>query len=55
MRTVFLEGKNILLSPLSKEDNLDDYANWLNNPEINKYLSCTNTFQTMESCLAYVN
>ena len=31
-----------------------DYADWLNDPEVNKYLSCTNRFQTVESCLAYV-
>ena len=38
MHTVFLEGKNIFLGPLSKEDNLDDYANWLNDQETTLFM-----------------
>ncbi|MBI5402003.1 MAG: hypothetical protein HY959_01265 [Ignavibacteriae bacterium] len=33
MRAVFLESKNISLSPLSKDDSFDNYVNWLNDQE----------------------
>lgn len=38
MRQVFLEGKNIFLSPLSKEDALEDYASWLNDQETTLFM-----------------
>ncbi len=38
MHTVFLEGKNISLGPLSKEDNLEDYAKWLNGQETTLFM-----------------
>lgn len=38
MHTVFLEGKNIFLGPLSKEDNLEDYAKWLNGQETTLFM-----------------
>ena len=38
VRLVFLEGKNILLSPLSKEDILVDYASWLNDQETTLFM-----------------
>lgn len=50
MRTVFLEGKNILLSPLSKEDNLEDYANWLNDQETTLFMG-SGRFPVSIECL----
>lgn len=38
MRPIFLEGKNIFLSPLSKEDIPGGYAEWLNNQEITGFM-----------------
>ena len=49
-----IETERLVLRNLKVSDVSQDYVDWLNNPEINKYLSCANTFQTMESCLAYV-
>ncbi|MFQ5787233.1 MAG: GNAT family N-acetyltransferase [Thermodesulfobacteriota bacterium] len=49
-----IETESLLLRNMNVNDVSQDYVNWLNNPEINKYLSCSNTLQTMESCLSYV-
>jgi len=49
-----VETERLILRNLELSDVSQDYANWLNDPEINKYLSCANRFQTVESCLAYV-
>lgn len=38
MRSVFLKGKNIFLSPLSKEDNLEHYTSWLNDQETTLFM-----------------
>lgn len=38
MRPIFLQGKNINLSPLSKEDSFDNYTSWLNNQETTLYM-----------------
>jgi len=38
VRLVFLEGKNIFLGPLSKEENLVDYASWLNDQEVTLFM-----------------
>ncbi|MBA3018319.1 MAG: GNAT family N-acetyltransferase [Desulfobacteraceae bacterium] len=37
-RPTFLKGKNIFLGPLSKNDDLEGYATWLNNQEITLYM-----------------
>lgn len=38
MRQIFLEGENIFLSPLSKEDASEDYASWLNDQETTLFM-----------------
>lgn len=38
MRAIFLQGKKMFLSPLLKDDNLDDYATWLNDKETTLYM-----------------
>lgn len=38
MRPIFLKTKNIFLGPLSNDDELQDYASWLNDQEITLYM-----------------
>lgn len=38
MPNIFLEGKNVFLSPLSKEDDLSSYGNWLNDQETTVFM-----------------
>ena len=38
MYSVFLDDKNIFLGPLSKEDNLENYTNWLNDQETTLFM-----------------
>ena len=49
-----IETERLLLRNLALNDISGDYVDWLNNPEVNKYLSCANARQTLESCQAYV-
>ncbi len=49
-----IETDRLKLRNMTLQDVSQDYVDWLNDPEISKYLSCANTVQTMESCLAYV-
>lgn len=49
-----IETERLVLRSLELNDITQDYVDWLNNPEINKYLSCANTIQTMETCRSYV-
>lgn len=55
MRPVFLEGKNIFLSPLSKEDSLEDYANWLNDQEITLFMGSGRFPVTANSLMVYID
>ncbi len=49
-----IETERLVLRNLKSNDVSQDFVDWLNNPEINKYLSCADTFQTMETCISYV-
>jgi len=51
---ITIETERLILRNMSVNDVSQEYVDWLNDPEINKYLSCANTIQTLESCLAYV-
>jgi [ribosomal protein S5]-alanine N-acetyltransferase len=44
----------LLLRCLRIDDVTDDYVNWLNDPDVNKYLSCANSRQTLNACRDYV-
>lgn len=55
MNTVFLEGKNILLGPLSKEDNLDDYAKWLNDQEVTLFMGSGRFPISIEGLRSYID
>lgn len=54
MTEVKVLTERLLLRNLKPEDVSSDYVNWLNNPLVNKYLSCAGKHQTMDSCVAYV-
>ena len=51
---VIIETEHLILQNLKLGDVSQKYVNWLNDPEINKYLKPTGASQTMESCLDYV-
>lgn len=38
MHPIFLEGQNIFLSPLSNDDDLEDYVTWINDQKTTLYL-----------------
>lgn len=54
MHIVFLKGKNILLGPLSKEDNLDDYAKWLNDQEVTLFMGSGRFPISVEELRSYI-
>lgn len=49
-----IETERLLLRNLKPEDVSIDYVNWLNDPEVNRYLSCAGKQQTLETCRDYV-
>jgi len=49
-----IETERLVLRSLLLSDISQDYVDWLNDPEINKYLSISNTVQTIETCRSYV-
>lgn len=49
-----IETERLTLRTLRPEDVSPEYVAWLNDPAVNKYLSCANNRQTFESCLDYV-
>lgn len=55
MRQIFLEGKNIFLSPLSKEDILNDYAGWLNNQETTLFMGSGRFPLTIDALKGYID
>jgi len=46
--------ERLILKDLKPEDVSQDYVDWLNDPEINRYLSCAGIPQAIETCLDYV-
>jgi len=54
MKTVFLEGNEIFLSPLSKDDDMKNYSEWLNDQETTLFM-CSGKFPTaIEGLREYV-
>ncbi len=49
-----IETERLVLRNLLLSDITQDYADWLNDHEINKYLSHSNTMQTIKTCRNYV-
>jgi [ribosomal protein S5]-alanine N-acetyltransferase len=54
MVAINIETDRLILKNLNVEDISIDYVNWLNDPNINKYLNSAGSVQTMESCTSYV-
>ena len=44
MKATVLESKNLIFKPLSLEHLSNDYVNWLNDKEVNKYLETGNNY-----------
>ena len=55
MRPVFLNGKRIFLSPLSKKLDLKTYASWLNDQETTLYMGSGRFPTTIESLKEYID
>jgi len=49
-----IKTHRLILRNMTVEDISQDYADWLNDPDVNKYLRRTNTTQTIQSCIEYV-
>lgn len=52
--SINIQTPNLILRNLISRDVSQDYVDWLNDHEVNKYLSCANNFQTIETCIDYV-
>jgi len=44
-----IETERLVLRSLELEDISKDYVDWLNDPAVNKYLSCATAHQTRET------
>jgi len=55
MNPTFLKGKNIFLGPLSKDDNLEDYATWLNSQETTLYMGSGRFPVSIDSLKDYIS
>lgn len=49
-----IETKRLFLRPLAESDVTQVYADWLNDPEVNRYLETRHAVQTLESCKDFV-
>ena len=52
--TIRTETKRLVIRNMKLTDVSQEYTNWLNDPEFNKYLSTADTHHTVESCSAYL-
>ena len=55
VRSVFLEGKNISLRPLSKEDGFGNYASWLNDQETMLFMGSGRFPSTIEGLKEHID
>jgi [ribosomal protein S5]-alanine N-acetyltransferase len=55
MRPIFLEGEKIFLSPLSKDDSLENYVQWFNNQQTTLYMGSGRFPVTVENLRAYID
>lgn len=54
-RMDIIEGRNLLIRPISVNEINQRYVGWLNNPEINQFLEVRHSHQTIESIVDYIN
>lgn len=52
---VVIEGRTIVMKPISRSEINERYISWLNDPEINKFLEVRHKEQTMEDVIDYIN
>lgn len=52
---VIIEGRKIVLKPISENEINERYLSWLNNPEINQFLEIRYRKQTMADIYSYIN
>lgn len=53
-KEILLRGEKVLLRPVAVEDVSEAYCDWLNDPEVNRYLETRFVVQTMTSVRSYV-
>ena len=53
-KEILLLGEKILLRPVTLEDVTEAYCDWLNDPEVNRYLETRFVVQTLVSVRSYV-
>jgi len=49
-----IETARLTLRPLQASDATQAYADWLNDPEVNRYLETRHSQQSLESCAAFI-
>lgn len=49
-----LETAHTILRPLTEADAVQAYADWLNDPEVNRYLETRHVQQTIETCRNFI-
>ena len=49
-----IETARLTLRPLQASDATQAYADWLNDPEVNRYLETRHSPQSLESCAAFI-
>ncbi len=54
VRSMQIETERLMLRTMSPDDVTEDYCGWLNDPAVNKYLSCEKVRHTKGSCRDYV-
>lgn len=54
-RKDIIEGRNLLIRPISADEINQRYVGWLNDPEINQFLEVRYHPQTVESTVDYIN
>ena len=52
---VVIEGKTVILAPLSEKEINQQYVSWLNDPEVNEFLGVRHKKQNMRDIYNYVN
>lgn len=55
MKAIFLENDDVFLSPLSKEDDMQSYSEWLNNQETTLFMWSGKFPKTIEGLREYVD
>jgi len=54
-RPIFLESKNLFLSPLSKDDKLENYSRWINDQETTLFMGSGKFPLSIDALKDYIN